>query len=182
MAIGQHRLSSHPPPEPAHPQLQLAALSRKRPAVSGSHARHAAGQPAIAQVSVVGRAMQEARRVRSPSPDRSRTASNRRQIDFRNRLLFLGTLDSLDRPCPGGPVADLVVAPIRVCLATFVACFVSPDSPHADLCRRGCVPLANLLGFCTSPCHLGSPPPIVSFFLSPPHPRPCAAAHSGIAN
>ena len=49
--------------------------------------------------------------------------------------LFFGTLDPLDLSCPGEPIADLVVAPIGVCLAAFLARFVSPIFPHTDLHR-----------------------------------------------
>src|SRR6185295_4464194 len=41
--------------------------SRKRPVVSGSHDHNADRQPAIAQVALLGRARQKARRVRSPA-------------------------------------------------------------------------------------------------------------------
>ncbi len=54
MDLREHRLSSYPPSQPAHSQLQLAEVPRKRPAIRRGHVAVAAVEPAIAQVPLLG--------------------------------------------------------------------------------------------------------------------------------
>src|SRR5688572_21734570 len=77
MVLGQYRLPPHPPSEPAHSQLQLAELPRARAAVPASQAHHAVVQPEMPDVSLLGRAKQEAGRLRARTTDQTTAAAER---------------------------------------------------------------------------------------------------------
>ena len=68
VVLGQHRVSSHPSPEPAHSQLSPGEVSPGGAAVPDRQAGHVVRQLEVVHVPAVGRATAEAGRLR-PSPD-----------------------------------------------------------------------------------------------------------------
>ena len=77
MVLGEHRLPPHPSSQPAHSQLQPAEVPRGDPVLPAGEADHAVGQHELPDVPLLGRAEQEAGRLRPRATDPARAAAAR---------------------------------------------------------------------------------------------------------